>query len=749
MANVPVSQSYESAPNSDEYGRIEELESPPGSAVPSSYYPSGIMPSTDGGALRPTSVYAYPLTPPMEHDPQFADAPTPFAEGGTGSPKPHHLSGRAKSLVPAAGYKPYHNRFARQTSTPGGQDTHYDDSPAKIKPAMQKNRAEHEDEQSYYQALGAAPEFPPAPSSGQQYKRSQQQQLGAAFQQQAQDIFARPGLVPRSTSSPMPSLNRDHDGQHQRRNASAQAFSGVVPSTDGPPGQSLLQSSHWLVVPKEESGDGFSQSGFIMSSSTSDHNGKQISNLKRSPSRMLASAMAKHKAQREAAGLTTDGEYYVDPKSGKHYFVASTASKMVSGQKGKLASGRSASEDKENHSLGDSGKKGGRRKLAKKDAKWQLSQVKPQESRAMVPQGVQPQQQGHVRTPSRSAFSVHSNSDTEGTGSGFLKGKKWKPWAKASSRSASSREGTPTSSPQQLRADRSYLEEHNDDSQEWLHEGKRTPNVTPFRGQGVTPSPGSAASAYGGMLAGNASPASLSVPTFAGSVQYASSHGQPDILLSAAPGRGTSPTQRPPHHNRTGSLYSNYSYYGLPPSQDGHTTSPARSPTASPVPRTLQPAWDNDSALTPSRSRDGASNVPLSSPYIAPTGAEFQPGYIGSNPDETGRQAGSHSRQPSTTLDKAKAGIKRSGSLQLLAPAKQSNLTIPKASHGPSGRKNDELDLSALDPNDPLACLHLGIDAHERGRLEESASFFAKSANGGCGLGMLMYGLTLRHGWVN
>ena len=106
---------------------------------------------------------------------------------------------------------------------------------------------------------------------------------------------------------------------------------------------------------------------------------------------------------------------------------------------------------------------------------------------------------------------------------------------------------------------------------------------------------------------------------------------------------------------------------------------------------------------------------------------------------------GSHSRQPSTTLDKAKAGIKRSGSLQLLAPAKQANLTVPKGGQG----KNDLLDLSQLDPNDPLACLHLGIDAHENGNLEESASLFAKSANGGCGLGMLMYGLTLRHGWVS
>lgn len=43
----------------------------------------------------------------------------------------------------------------------------------------------------------------------------------------------------------------------------------------------------------------------------------------------------------------------------------------------------------------------------------------------------------------------------------------------------------------------------------------------------------------------------------------------------------------------------------------------------------------------------------------------------------------------------------------------------------------------------------LGIDFHESGELERSAWNFEQSAkrNGGCGAGMLMYGLALRHGW--
>lgn len=45
--------------------------------------------------------------------------------------------------------------------------------------------------------------------------------------------------------------------------------------------------------------------------------------------------------------------------------------------------------------------------------------------------------------------------------------------------------------------------------------------------------------------------------------------------------------------------------------------------------------------------------------------------------------------------------------------------------------------------------LLLGIDHHEANRLQESARCFERSAKegGGCGVGMLMYGLSLRHGW--
>jgi TPR repeat protein len=60
-----------------------------------------------------------------------------------------------------------------------------------------------------------------------------------------------------------------------------------------------------------------------------------------------------------------------------------------------------------------------------------------------------------------------------------------------------------------------------------------------------------------------------------------------------------------------------------------------------------------------------------------------------------------------------------------------------------------ESGVSAAHPQTPDEYLQLGIKHHEANRLEESALCFERSAKeqGGCGVGMLMYGLSLRHGW--
>ncbi|TCD60793.1 hypothetical protein EIP91_009506 [Steccherinum ochraceum] len=68
-------------------------------------------------------------------------------------------------------------------------------------------------------------------------------------------------------------------------------------------------------------------------------------------------------------------------------------------------------------------------------------------------------------------------------------------------------------------------------------------------------------------------------------------------------------------------------------------------------------------------------------------------------------------------------------------------------------RDADSYSLSSPDalnhPRTPQDFLQLGITHHMANRLEESARCFEQSAtlNKGCGVGMLMWGLTLRHGW--
>jgi TPR repeat protein len=91
---------------------------------------------------------------------------------------------------------------------------------------------------------------------------------------------------------------------------------------------------------------------------------------------------------------------------------------------------------------------------------------------------------------------------------------------------------------------------------------------------------------------------------------------------------------------------------------------------------------------------------------------------------------------PSRTAGASMTKAKRSIDL-LRPPAGKASIKTPT----PSDR--------VLSPDDPEDCLQLGIACHESGQLERSAFFFERAATlrGGCGTGMLLWGLTLRHGW--
>ncbi|KAG1889183.1 hypothetical protein F4604DRAFT_1876919 [Suillus subluteus] len=78
------------------------------------------------------------------------------------------------------------------------------------------------------------------------------------------------------------------------------------------------------------------------------------------------------------------------------------------------------------------------------------------------------------------------------------------------------------------------------------------------------------------------------------------------------------------------------------------------------------------------------------------------------------------------------------------SPSPTGNSKFP--AHSPSPPANSS---PSTEPSTPQEYLQLGIQYHEANKLQDSAFYFEKSAKeqGGCGIGMLLWGLTLRHGW--
>ncbi|KAF5356194.1 hypothetical protein D9756_004309 [Leucocoprinus leucothites] len=169
---------------------------------------------------------------------------------------------------------------------------------------------------------------------------------------------------------------------------------------------------------------------------------------------------------------------------------------------------------------------------------------------------------------------------------------------------------------------------------------------------------------------------------------------QPPFTLASPPNSGNSadgltpvalPRQPPARSNSPASLYSSYSYYNY--------ESAVPSPTSSGPPSRASPA-------------------------------------------------------PQQHLQQSHGGSQR---LQPDSSKPQQRSRSPNNNNHNNPRTSSPLVTSPVDEKfqTPQDFLQLGIQNHEANRLKESAMYFEKSAkeNGGCGVGMLMWGLTLRHGW--
>lgn len=86
------------------------------------------------------------------------------------------------------------------------------------------------------------------------------------------------------------------------------------------------------------------------------------------------------------------------------------------------------------------------------------------------------------------------------------------------------------------------------------------------------------------------------------------------------------------------------------------------------------------------------------------------------------------------------------------SPSPELGITkVPTSPPSSFGKKSPRMNQEQVIANPQTAedYLQLGISHHEADRLQESAQCFEKAAtlNGGCAVGMLMWGLSLRHGW--
>lgn len=112
-------------------------------------------------------------------------------------------------------------------------------------------------------------------------------------------------------------------------------------------------------------------------------------------------------------------------------------------------------------------------------------------------------------------------------------------------------------------------------------------------------------------------------------------------------------------------------------------------------------------------------------------------------------QPGARFNNPSPTED--------SSSTRTPTPVQQQQQHLTASSDNPNGsaeflnaQSSAQQPTENLDnPQTPHEFLALGILHHEANRLRESAYCFERAAteNGGCGVGMLMWGLSLRHAW--
>lgn len=197
------------------------------------------------------------------------------------------------------------------------------------------------------------------------------------------------------------------------------------------------------------------------------------------------------------------------------------------------------------------------------------------------------------------------------------------------------------------------------------------------------------------------------------------------------PAKNHQPALKSPYQSHSPSLNSD-------PMRTG--TSSCRSPTLHPDPHSSQPP-------TTSQIIGGSNTLSTLAPVALP---RFPPERSDSPASLYSTYSYYNFESPVSSPAGSEFSSPRTSHIQQSAPQPQSSNAPPSPlQQSTSPNEKDPSSHVPVDPQTPHDFLSLGIQKHEANRLKESAMYFEKSAkeNGGCGVGMLMWGLTLRHGW--
>lgn len=233
--------------------------------------------------------------------------------------------------------------------------------------------------------------------------------------------------------------------------------------------------------------------------------------------------------------------------------------------------------------------------------------------------------------------------------------------------------------------------------------------------------------------------------------------------LSQTSGSNRSPS---PQDSSPGSSTSRQPPHDQSPTSQGSSNNPSLSPQPPAMSRSYGGGTSQSPSSSKSLSNSSSPNHPSSSSSLAGTGMGTRApstlsvysdysyyAYENAAPSPTGSTF-SNSGDPFAVKQQRPGASKMNQSTISSSSSSSSSPTPLKdhAAHNNNSTTTTTTTKNNNNKNNPKTAhdyLLLGIEHHEADRLNESARCFERSTveGGGCGVGMLMWGLTLRHGW--